>query len=76
VLYEHGYGVRQDHVDTVRWFRLAADKGYPPAALYADGRGVPRDRSEAAKWYEMAAAAGNELAVARLARIDTATAAR
>jgi TPR repeat protein len=40
--------------------------------MYADGRGVPRDRSEAAKWYEKAAAAGNEAAVARLARIDPA----
>jgi TPR repeat protein len=77
VLYEHGYGVRQDYVEAVRWFRLAADKGYAPAAfnlgvMYADGRGVPRDRSEAAKWYEKAAAAGNEAAVARLARIDPA----
>jgi TPR repeat protein len=78
VLYEHGYGVRQDYVEAVRWFRLAADKGYAPAAfnlgvMYADGRGVPRDRAEAAKWYEKAAAAGNEAAVARLARLDPAT---
>jgi TPR repeat protein len=77
VLYEHGYGVHQDYVEAVRWFRLAADKGYAPAAfnlgvMYADGRGVPRDRSEAAKWYEKAAAAGNEAAVARLARLDPA----
>jgi TPR repeat protein len=77
VLYEHGYGVHQDYVEAVRWFRLAADKGYAPAAfnlgvMYADGRGVPRDRSEAARWYEKAAAAGNEMAIARLARIDPA----
>ncbi len=81
VLYEHGYGVHQDYVEAVRWFRLAADKGYAPAAfnlgvMYADGRGVPRDRSEAAKWYEKAAAAGNEAAVARLARIDPAASPR
>ncbi len=81
VLYEHGYGVHQDYVEAARWFRLAADKGYAPAAfnlgvMYADGRGVPRDRSEAAKWYEKAAAAGNEMAVARLARIEPAATTR
>ena len=81
MLYEHGYGVHQDYVEAARWFRLAADKGYAPAAfnlgvMYADGRGVPRDRSEAAKWYEKAAAAGNEMAVARLARIEPAATTR
>ncbi|MFZ2145041.1 MAG: tetratricopeptide repeat protein, partial [Xanthobacteraceae bacterium] len=53
--YTDGDGVPQDDAEAARWFRLAADKGYPKAQLhlglaYADGRGVPRDLINAYMW--------------------------
>jgi TPR repeat protein len=59
----------------MRLFRQSADKGYPIAAfniglLYADGEGVKVDKPQARVWFQKAAAGGNQLAIARLARID------
>ena len=52
--------VPQDDVEAVRWYRLAAERGYAVAQLslgvmYSDGRGVPQDDVEAQKWYNLAA---------------------
>jgi hypothetical protein len=50
----------KDDVAAMKWFRIAADKGYAPAEnnlgfLYAEGRGAPRNDSEAVRWYRRAA---------------------
>jgi TPR repeat protein len=44
-MYAAGEGVRQDHVEAIKWFRLAADQGYARAELklgaaYANGDGT------------------------------------
>ena len=39
--------------------------------LYANGHGVKADRQQARAWFEKAAAAGNQLAIDRLAKIES-----
>ena len=61
VMYYNGEGVPLDHVEAVRWYRLAADQGFAAAQLnlgfmYDRGRGVPLDYAEALKWVSLAAA--------------------
>lgn len=50
----------KDDVLAMKWFRIAAEKGYAPAEnnlgfLYAEGRGAPRNDTEAVRWYRRAA---------------------
>ena len=58
--YTNGEGVPQDHVEAVRWFRLAADQGYAAAQfrlglMYGNGQGVPPDAVIAHTWFNLAA---------------------
>lgn len=73
VLYDQGYGVKQD-VDTARqWYLKAAAQHFAKAEhnlgiIYKSGKGVEADASEAAHWFRRAArdgepAAQNNLAV-------------
>jgi hypothetical protein len=60
VMYHEGTGVPQDHVEAVKWFRMAAEQEYAAAqynlgVMYRDGTGVPQDHVEAVKWFRMAA---------------------
>jgi TPR repeat protein len=60
VMYESGRGVPADQVESVRWFRKAADQGEPGAQFklgvkYTMGSGVPQDKKEAVRWLRMAA---------------------
>lgn len=55
-----GQGGARDDAAAVKWYRLAAEKGYAPAEnnlgfFYAEGRGVARDDAEAVRWYRRAA---------------------
>ena len=64
LLYDKGEGVRQDDVEAVRWFRLAAEQGCPGGQYnlgvnYGAGKGVPKDDTEAVRWYRLAADQGN-----------------
>jgi TPR repeat protein len=59
------YGVSgpSNYVDAVKWFRLAAQKGYDRAQnvlgeMYTVGLGVPNDEVSAEKWYRLAAEQG------------------
>ena len=59
-MYYHGYGVAQDYVGAVKWYRLAANQGvalsrFALGAMYYHGRGVPTDYIEAFKWVKLAA---------------------
>ena len=57
------YGVPEDDIEAVRWYRFAAEQGWVNAQynlglMYADGEGVPEDDEEAVWWYRLAAEQG------------------
>ena len=60
-LYQEGAAdVPRDYVEAVRWYRLAADQGYPAAMhelglMYFNGTGVPQDYLTAYMWLNLAA---------------------
>ena len=65
--YGVGDGVPQDYVESVKWYRQAADQGDAQAqdalgALYDSGNGVAQDYVEAVKWYRKAANKGDPIA--------------
>lgn len=67
-----GHGVKQDHTETVKWYRLAADQGNAFAqsnlgTCYDWGNGVTEDYREAVKWYRLAADQGDDAARRKLA---------
>jgi TPR repeat protein len=61
-------GVPQDHVESMKWLRLAAAQPSQIGAMaqlaigvkYAMGWGVPQNCAEAAKWWRFARAQGNQ----------------
>ena len=60
ISYYKGEGVKQDYVEAVKWYRLAADQGNPKAQYnmgisYYRGEGVKQDYVEAVKWFKLAA---------------------
>lgn len=64
---------RQDQVQAVKWYRLAAEKGDGSAQFtlgymyeVSFGPGVPQDYAEALKWYRLAAEQGHTSAQQRL----------
>ncbi len=66
--FELGRGVPQDYAEAARWYRRAAERGYPPAQnklgqFYTRGHGVPRSEIEAFVWYSLAAASGYDHAI-------------
>ena len=63
-MYHVGWGVVQDNVEAMRWFKLAATQGLAGAQLnlgimYNNGDGVVQDYAEAARWYKLAAVQGD-----------------
>ena len=57
VMYQFGYGVKQDYAEAVRLYRLSAEQGNFVAQLrlgnmYKNGYGVSRNLEEADKWYK------------------------
>ncbi|MCH5318983.1 MAG: SEL1-like repeat protein [Paramuribaculum sp.] len=66
-LYYHGYGVKEDYNEAVKWYRMSAEQGYAEAqynlgVMYNNGYGVKEDYNEAVKWYKKAAEQGFALA--------------
>ena len=62
-----GRGVPENDAEAVRWFRLAAERGFDRAQhnlglMYANGDGVPQDDVLAYAWLNLAVAQGNALA--------------
>ena len=58
--YHDGDRVSQDHVEAVRWYRLAADQGDAAAQvslgnMYDNGLGVQQDDVQAHMWFNLAA---------------------
>ena len=67
VMHGLGLGTQQDYVESVRWYRLAAERGHLQAQsnlgfMYGTGRGVPQDFVRALAWYSVSAAAGDDTA--------------
>jgi TPR repeat protein len=65
--YYNGLRVAQNHLEAVKWLRLAADQGHSDAQynlgyIYYYGKGVVQDYVEADKWYRLAAEQGNSKA--------------
>ena len=61
--YAVGEDAPQNDTEAVKWYRKAAEGGYPAAQndlgwMYQNGRGVPQDDAEAVKWYRKAAEGG------------------
>jgi hypothetical protein len=61
VYYEFGYGVLQDYVEAMKWYREAAEQGDVRSQdnlglLYCQGLGVPQDNVQAYMWFSLAAA--------------------
>ena len=59
-----GHGVTEDHKEAVRWWRLAAKRGYAAAQInlglmYNLGYGVTEDYKEAVRLFRLAAEDGN-----------------
>ena len=57
-MYQAGLGVRQDLVEAVRLYRLAADQGLAEAQfhlglMYEHGFGVPQNSLEAGRWLSL-----------------------
>jgi len=60
VAYDNGYGVPEDDVEAVKWYRKAAEQGHADAqynlgSAYATGEGVAKDDVMAVKWFRKAA---------------------
>jgi localization factor PodJL len=67
-----GRGVQADPAEAAKWYRLAADRGLPPAQyrlgnLLEKGTGIERNLDEAMTYYRQAAEAGNASAMHNLA---------
>jgi TPR repeat protein len=67
-IYFTGSGAAQDYAEAAKWFRIAAERGFPDttpeiglATMYAQGLGVPIDATESLKWYRRAAVKGDPL---------------
>ena len=69
--YRHGWCVKMDEAEAVKWFRLAVEHGHAYAMkdlgeCYREGTGVERDDAEAVEWYARAAAHGVKSALSTL----------
>ena len=63
VLYQDGRGVLQNHSESEKWCRKAAEHGYPDAQfmlgrIYATGQGIPQNMVLAHAWLNKAASNG------------------
>lgn len=71
-LYREGNVVEQDYSESLKWYRLAADKGDPHGqnnlgSMYLNALGVEQNAAEAVKWYRLAAEQGEPAAQYNLA---------
>lgn len=76
VLYAGGAGGTKNFAEATRWFQRSAELGFVDAqfnlaVLFERGDGVPQSLLDAYKWYSIAAAAGDPVAKARAAAIET-----
>ena len=65
--YAVGEDIPQDDAEAIKWYRKAAEQGYPAAQndlgwMYQNGKGVPQNDVEAVRWYQKAAQQGYAIA--------------
>ena len=75
-MYDNGRGVPKSDAEAVKWYRLAAEQGFPPAQndlglMYANGTGGPQDDVLAYAWLSLAVEQGNELASENKDKLQT-----
>lgn len=63
LMYERGDGVPQNREESLKWLRMAAERGLDVAQanlgiMYCEGMGVRRDMAEGMKWLRRAAEQG------------------
>jgi TPR repeat protein len=63
VIYANGEGVPKNYTEAAKWYRKAAELGYPEAQyslglMYANGEGVPKDFAVAYMWANLASVRG------------------
>ena len=66
-MYDFGEGVPENKAEAVKWYRLAAEKGFAQAPtnlgfMYRYGIGVPENDAEAVKWFRLGAEQGSAAA--------------
>ncbi|KAE9526012.1 tetratricopeptide repeat protein [Testudinibacter aquarius] len=71
VLYDQGWGVKQNDATAAKWYEKAAKQGDTKAQfnlgnMYYEGRGVKQNKTTAAKWFEKAAKQGHVRSQSRL----------
>ena len=64
IIYDNGIVTSQDYKQAIKFFKLSADQGYPPAqnklgVKYENSDGVKPNYSEAIKYFKLAAKQGN-----------------
>ncbi len=69
-----GWGIAQDDIQAVAWFRKSAERGFADAQcnlgwMYANSRGVTQNDEQAVAWYTKAAEQGHADAVEALSRL-------
>ena len=72
VLYDEGYGVKQDYAKARGWYEKAAAQKYAKAEhnlgiMYQSGHGVQKSSAKAAEWFKRAAEHGESAAQNNLA---------
>lgn len=70
-MYGSGDGIKQDYLEALYWFKLAAEQNYAKAQnnvgiIYFEGQGVPQDYVMAYLWFSRANANGHKLAHEKL----------
>jgi TPR repeat protein len=63
LMHQFGWEASQDHVEAVKWFRLAAEQGdarsqYNLGWMFSKGKGVSLDFAQAHMWFNLAEANG------------------
>ena len=74
-MYANGQGVSQDHKESAKWYRLAAEQEdsraqYILGVMYANGQGVPRDYVLAHMWYNLSALRGHKAATDQINLVE------
>ena len=74
LMYSFGNGVKVDHLESIKWIKLAGNNGNRTAQLflgdlYFDGKNVRQNFIEAEKWYKLSANLGDEDALVALGHI-------
>ena len=67
------FGLKQSHSESIRWFKMAAEKGSSDGAsglgwAYFNGEGIEQDYKEAVKWHKKSAEQGVSAAQYALGR--------